>query len=83
MDRLTDGRTYRRMENLPILQDFVPYRSRCPKTNMQHFDNFMQQIYNIMLQKFFLDESTHSYKKVCLSIRSSNPLSLGSGTVRG
>ena len=27
MDRWTDGQT----ENLPILQDFVPYRGRCPK----------------------------------------------------
>ena len=26
MDGRTDGRT----ENLPILQDFVPYRGRCP-----------------------------------------------------
>ena len=28
MDRQTNGRT----ENLPILQDFVPYRGSCPKT---------------------------------------------------
>ena len=28
MDGWTDGRT----ENLPILQDFVPYRDRCPAT---------------------------------------------------
>ena len=26
----TDGRTDIRTENLPILQDFVPYRGRCP-----------------------------------------------------
>ena len=26
----TDGRTNVRTENLPILQDFVPYRGRCP-----------------------------------------------------
>ena len=24
-------RTYERTKNLPILQDFVPYRGRCPK----------------------------------------------------
>ena len=24
-------RTNKQMENLPILQDFVPYRGRCPK----------------------------------------------------
>ena len=30
MDGRMDGRTYGRMENLPILQDFVPYRGRCP-----------------------------------------------------
>ena len=30
-DEQTDGQT----ENLPILQDFVPYRGRCPK-NRQH-----------------------------------------------
>ena len=33
----TDGRmnerTNERTENLPILQDFVPYRGRCPKTS--------------------------------------------------
>ena len=28
----TDERTDERMENLPILQDFVPYRGRWPKT---------------------------------------------------
>ena len=27
------GRTNERMENLPILQDFVPYRGRCPKSS--------------------------------------------------
>ena len=27
----TDEQTDKRMENLPILQDFVPYRGRCPK----------------------------------------------------
>ena len=39
----TDGRTYVRtdvrtyVQNLPILQDFVPYRSRCPKsTGLKH-----------------------------------------------
>ena len=30
-DGRTDGRTNGRTENLPILQDFVPYRGRCPK----------------------------------------------------
>ena len=29
-----DGRTDGRMENLPILQDFVPYRGRCPKREL-------------------------------------------------
>ena len=28
----TDERTDERTEFLPILQDFVPYRGRCPKT---------------------------------------------------
>ena len=40
MDGWMDGRTYGqtdvrtevRTENLPILQDFVPYRGRCPAT---------------------------------------------------
>ena len=31
-DIRTDVRTYVRTENLPILQDFVPYRGRCPKS---------------------------------------------------
>ena len=30
-DGHTDGHTNGRTENLPILQDFVPYRGRCPK----------------------------------------------------
>ena len=30
MDGWTYERTYERTENLPILQDFVPYRGRCP-----------------------------------------------------
>ena len=29
-DERTDKRTDERTENLPILQDFVPYRGRCP-----------------------------------------------------
>ena len=31
-DVRTDGRTNGRTENVPILQDFVPYRGRCPIT---------------------------------------------------
>ena len=38
MDGRTDGRmdlrTEVRMENLPILQDFVPYQGRYPKRNV-------------------------------------------------
>ena len=30
-DERTDEQTNGQMENLPILQDFVPYRGRCPK----------------------------------------------------
>ena len=29
-----DERTDKRTENLPILQDFVPYRGRCPKREL-------------------------------------------------
>ena len=31
----TDGRTNERTENLPILQDLVPYRGRCPASPMK------------------------------------------------
>ena len=31
MDGWMDGRTDVRTENLPILQDFVPYQGHCPK----------------------------------------------------
>ena len=31
----TDGRKYIQTENLPILQDFVPYRGRCPASPMK------------------------------------------------
>ena len=30
-----DERTYGHMENLPILQDFVPYWGRCPASPMK------------------------------------------------
>ena len=30
-DGRTDGQTNVRTENLPILQDFVPYQGHCPK----------------------------------------------------
>ena len=37
MDGQTDKQTDERTENLPILQDFVPYRGRCPKsTGLKH-----------------------------------------------
>ena len=32
-----DGRTDGRMENLPILQDFVPYQGPCPVTPSINF----------------------------------------------
>ena len=32
-DGRMDGQTDGRREHLPILQDFVPYRGRCPKSN--------------------------------------------------
>ena len=35
MDGWTDGMTDERTENLPILQDFVPYRGRCPKRGLK------------------------------------------------
>ena len=31
-ERRTDKRTDGWMDNLPIIQDFVPYRGRCPKS---------------------------------------------------
>ena len=34
----TYERTNGRTENLPILQDFVPYRGRCPKTYVKWID---------------------------------------------
>ena len=35
----TDGRT----ENLPILQDFVPYRGRCPATAQLQLENCIKR----------------------------------------
>ena len=47
MDRWMDGwidrQTERRMENLPILQDFVPYRGRCPATAQLQPENYIKQ----------------------------------------
>ena len=39
MDVRTDGRT----EILPILQDFVPYRGRCPATAQLRPKNYIKQ----------------------------------------
>ena len=36
MDGQTDVRTDIRMENLPILQDFVPYRGCCPASTHEN-----------------------------------------------
>ena len=42
-----DGRTDKRMdgqtENLPILQDFVPYRGRCPATAQLQPKNYIKR----------------------------------------
>ena len=43
MDGRTDGRTDGRMEILPILQDFVPYRGRCPTTAPLQPENSLKQ----------------------------------------
>ena len=39
MDGWTDGR----MENLPILQDFIPYRGRCPATAQLRPENYVKR----------------------------------------
>ena len=38
-----DGRTDVRTENLPILQDFVPYRGRCPASQRKIYANKEKQ----------------------------------------
>ena len=38
-----DGRTYKRTKHLPILQDFVPYHSRCPATAQLRPENYIKQ----------------------------------------
>ena len=42
-DRWMDGRTDGRMENLPILQDFVPYWGRCPATAQLQTKNYIKR----------------------------------------
>ena len=37
-----DGRMNGRTENLPILQDFVPYRGRCPASPMKTMEKVEQ-----------------------------------------
>merc|ERR1712015_220669 len=39
----TDGRMDVRTENLPILQDFVPYRGRCPASQRKIYANKEKQ----------------------------------------
>ena len=43
MNERTNGRTDERMENLPILQDFVPYQGRCPATAQLHPKNCVKR----------------------------------------
>ena len=38
MDGRTDIQKYGRTENIPILQDFVPYWGRCPKAKLELLD---------------------------------------------
>ena len=42
-DGQTDGRMDVRTENLPILQDFVPYRGRCPASQRKIYANKEKQ----------------------------------------
>ena len=42
-DGRMDGRTDVRRENLPILQDFVPYRGRCPASQRKIYANKEKQ----------------------------------------
>ena len=42
-DGRTDGRTDERMENLPILQDFVPYQGCCPATAQLQPKNYIKR----------------------------------------
>ena len=43
MDGRTDRRTDGETENCPILQDFVPYRGRCPATAQFQPQNCIKQ----------------------------------------
>ena len=75
MGRLKGGRTYVRTENLPILQDFVPYRGRCPKrSNVQIYGeycsqrNAVQRDVKFAKDNYFrrkLEESKRDYGKLC------------------
>ena len=42
-DGWTDGQMDERMENLPILQDFVPNHGRCPATAQLRPENYIKQ----------------------------------------
>merc|ERR1711895_315254 len=43
MDGRTGGQTDGRTENLPILQDFVPYQGRCPATAQFKPKNYIKR----------------------------------------
>ena len=43
MDGQTDGRMNEWTENLPILQDFVPYWDRCPAKAQLQPDNYIKR----------------------------------------
>ena len=62
------GRTYVRTENLPILQDFVPYRGRCPKSSQQHkinayeIDRKIDFFSHLGLNYLVMVETKHSFE---------------------
>ena len=43
MDGRTEGQTDGRTKNLPILQDFIPYRGHCPATAQLQPKNYMKR----------------------------------------
>ena len=66
-----DGQMYGQTENLPILQDFVPYRGRCPASPMKAKEKVERgkgTADHLMPLGCFLDVSMHHYMRLVWSM---------------
>ena len=59
-DRRTDGWTNKHTENLPILQDFVPYWGRCPASSYEIRAEPFDALWSVLMI-FFIEMYLYYY----------------------